>query len=199
MTVSISSFLAPGSKEFDELFSGHWKGNDSGISSWLFPNEIDPQLMIICADLSIKSWYDCSLWFGQGKVYDDRLRELINVTKEAKDKFPVIWVLHFAPDKEVENNDPIPFDLKLIGSRMLIKEAELYDIKYIFCGHIHKRMLYNAGISKKVSVYCAGSSTCPEANVPPSISVIEIKLEDKNIDKVRVYPLIWNGDTYNRP
>lgn len=188
--------LVPGSKEFDKFFSGHWKGNDRGISFWCLPDDKNPQLMIICADFTIKSLRDCIFWIGQGKVYDDQLRELLNFTKKAKDKTPVIWVLHFAPDKQVGQENPVPFKLKLNDSRILVKKAEVFDIKYIFCGHIHKGTNYNAGISKKVMIHCAGSSTCPELNENPSINLIEIKIEGKNIDRVRVYPFEWNGETF---
>lgn len=191
----------PGSIEFNRIFSQFWQGNSYGITCNLLPNNENPQLAIISADFSLESWFDCLplFYFGLGKVYPDKLSNLVHVTNQTKKKhlIPIVWAIHFAPDVLTHAEDPVPTTLKLIDSDSFIERAELNEIRYILCGHLHRNIRpYDGDWQKKVKIFSAGSCACKSSKQMPMLYFLEIEIINNDINEIRISPYEWDGGTF---
>ncbi len=188
----------PNGKQFDVYFSSFWNPPASGVQPFLLPNETAPVLTIICADFTIESFAHCvpgGHW-GQGKIYRERLQQLVWHTKRAtasKSKVAAIWMLHFAP--EFEDHCNLGFDaffIRLLDSDYLIQEAENSGVQYILCGHTHHYAIYHAGTMRKVTIHCAGTSTCVVSTEDTTIHLLEIETDEGDIKGFKSVPFWWN-------
>jgi len=188
----------PNGRQFDVYFLHFWSAGAGGVQDFHLPNEIEPLLTIICADFTLESFLHCipAGHWGQGKVYQERLQRVVQLTEEvfaSKPKRAVIWMFHFAPQFEDHCNSRISDGLiKLLDSELLIEEAERIGIGYILCGHTHRYCIYRIGTQEKVKVYCAGTSTCIVSNEDTVIHLLEIEIEEGIVENFRYLPCRWN-------
>lgn len=164
--LALSALLGqPGGKLFDKYFSSYWGAGKSGIHFHKLPSKASPMLIVICSDFSLEKSSDSTVRFGhygQGKVYEERLQNLVKCTEDMVKNHPssaIIWVVHFAP--KFEDHYDLSIRMRLLDSEKLIKEAEKAGVKYIFCGHTHNNKAYQIG---KLQIHCAGTSTCVRRN-----------------------------------
>jgi len=159
----------PGSPNFGLTFQKYLKNWNKGVGHRLIAKG-EERLAIISADFTLRTRRDASdPWFkvyGQGRVYDDVLNELIARTKAlgANHKsLGIIWLVHFAPyhcDTKIE----------LRGFTQLQKAARDCKVHAILCGHTHevaKVEVYG------VPTYCAGSAASIDKEGMNAIHEIE--------------------------
>ncbi|MBF0565083.1 MAG: metallophosphoesterase [Nitrospirae bacterium] len=174
----------PGGTEFEEVFYHYWYKYNNDVQEYFIPSKEEPQLAVICVDFSLKSIYDCqrfiegSLW-GQGKVYDDKLKFLKNKTDEIRsiNHCDILWMLHFAPEFPNIKND-----MELIDSHKLIKAATELKVKYIFCGHTHKTSSY---LAQDIQIRCNGTSACLSKDYDTTVYLHEISISVRKVKQIR--------------
>jgi len=187
-----------GAVNFGQIFSDYWENeiNEYKYTRICFlPTIQDPLLAFIFIDFSLEKFSDGTIHtggpWGQGKVYQNRLSELIdNTTKLINSENPiaVIWVIHFAP--EYEKYFPLRENLRLINSSLLIQKAHQIGIKHIFCGHVHQRRYYEAGPNQTVKIYCSGTSTILSG--PPFLHYRVIQIDNSLVSSIKSLNFIWD-------
>lgn len=185
---------------FYSYFSSYWTVGVGGIQRCLLPNNELPVLAIICSDFSLDKIKHSSMrWkgghWGQGKVYRNRLNELIEQTKRVANSHPscaIIWMLHFAP--KFEDHHSLMEQMKLIDSDLLTEEAEKTGVRYIFCGHTHLNRKYRIRDSNGIWILCAGTSTCIGSNNETTIHLRDIEIEDGKVVQIRSRDFIYNPE-----
>ncbi|MEW6378341.1 MAG: metallophosphoesterase [bacterium] len=189
----------PGNRFYSYLIS-YWNAGEGGVQCSLLPNENTPMLAIICCDFSLNNTSDSNtlrgIW-GQGRVYKERLQNLVQHTKNTLKLYPscaVIWMVHFAPKLE-DYFSSLKFKkhLKLINSEKLIEQAEKAGVRYIFCGHTHLSKEYQI-IESSVWVICAGTSTCTGQDEDTKIHLREIHIESGKVIKIRSRQLTYDQE-----
>jgi 3',5'-cyclic AMP phosphodiesterase CpdA len=147
----------PGGKDFHRIFSSFWGPKDVRT----FPFEKNNfRVAIIAADLSLRKSKDAEMFrlvnkHGQGKAYDDIVKELEAATLAATDNTDlptvVVWAIHFPPYcPDIAN------DMRLLQEEELIDKAESLGVPLILSGHSHVARAYEIP-TKDVRVFCAGS------------------------------------------
>jgi DNA repair exonuclease SbcCD nuclease subunit len=193
-----SDLLAWPGNLFYHYFSEYWNVGPGGINAFFLPTKSVPILSIVCADFSLEKTTDSSLLlgrFGQGRVYSDRMNNLVKETENIRLEYPdcaIAWMLHFAPDCDTYQIAELK---KLINSSELIEKAESGGVKYIFCGHTHQHADYST-TNQAVTVHCAASSTVrPDEGA--AIHLREIVIENAEIVAIRSLDFPWNRDQQN--
>ncbi len=177
---------------FDEKFSSYWNAGYGGIQPYFLPDKQSPILAIICGDFTLEKIEDSSLkkggHWGQGKIYETRLMQLIQITKKVTSShIAVIWMIHFAPDfPNLREN------LQLLDADKLIKAAAKAGVRHIFCGHTHQSDCYKPESSEKVNIHCAGTSTVTYSNALTSIHIRNIKIDRDHIIEIKSVEYIYN-------
>jgi 3',5'-cyclic AMP phosphodiesterase CpdA len=144
----------PGGDTFDEVFyPRHWRKGIGGVQS-LKLEKSDEALFLIAADFCLKGSAEAPfrLW-GQGSAEGGTLGELVAKTakiKNEKSGAAIIWVLHFPPLLDVEQQ------LLLRSSRKVIEAARSQNVRYIIAGHLHRDQTNNY---HGVDVICTGSAS----------------------------------------
>ncbi|MFZ2410003.1 MAG: metallophosphoesterase, partial [Candidatus Methanoperedens sp.] len=187
-------------KRFDKYFSSFWKAGIGGVQTSFLPYNQPPVLAVICADFSLEKPSHSSRLvagghWGQGKVYEDRLANLVEETCRVSESCPgcaILWMIHFAP--KFENYKALDDRLCLLESDNLIQEAEKYRIKYILCGHTHEHADYMIRGTRLITVHCAGSSACIEPRKQTSMHLRLIEIEDGEIARMRSMTYCYNPD-----
>src|SRR4030042_1128727 len=199
---------------FYRYFESYWTAGTGGIQLTLLPNSEDPVLAIICSDFTLDSILHATQPMGhfcQGKVYDDRLKELVRLTETVAFSYPscaVVWMIHFAP--KFRDSQKFQEHLgnlkglaklkvrlmegltKLIDDGKLAEEAGKLGIRYIFCGHTHVYDNYYVDASNKVCILCSGSATCVSPNCDTTIDLRDIVIENAQVKEIRSQALIWD-------
>lgn len=192
-----SNLLGWPGKLFYNYFSSYWKVGAGGIQHHILPNEETPILAVICADFSLDSIFhstESGGHWGQGKVYEERLRNLIKSTEEVTKLYPacaIIWMIHFAPKCEDHFNSTEK--IKLIDSEKLIEEAEKAGVRYIFCGHTHLSKEYQPRKSD-IWINCAGTSTCTGSDIDTTIHLRNVKIENGRVIEIRSRTLTYDPE-----
>ncbi|MBF0519027.1 MAG: metallophosphoesterase [Nitrospirae bacterium] len=191
----------PVKKPFENVFKKYWKSDR--IQVYKLPSENDPQLGIVCVDLTLNSFIDSTVLgghFGQGRLYDDEIEDLKNITKKTKEMSAVTWMIHFAPCVEEHFELEDIEEMRLLNSETLIKTARELGIRYIFCGHTH--IHHNYMVSKDIEVLCCGTTACVEGNkVDTTMFLHEIDIDGLDITSInskRVnYDIVRQEFTYD--
>lgn len=202
---------------FYRYFESYWTAGSGGIQLNLLPNREDPVLAIICSDFTLDNIFHSTMppigHFGQGKVYDNRLKELVRLTNMVAFSYPscaIVWMIHFAPrfceskkfQEQLRNLKGLA-NLKvrlmegltkLIDEGKLTEEARKLGIKYIFCGHTHVYDNYYVDTSNKVYILCSGSATCVSSNRDTTIHLRDIVIENAQVKEIRSQDLRWDTD-----
>ena len=199
-----SILCRPDIKMFDSIFFDSWKPIQNRIQLTLLPNDKNYSLAVVSADFCLRQIDDNSIiggYLGQGKVYGNRLAELIRQTKKINSNSlaKVLWMVHFAP--EFENHLELSYIdkryLKLIDSQRLIEAAKNLKVRHIFCGHIHyNKNPFNAGDSTDACwIHYAGTAACHKDmdGYESSVYIREIDGSNRNNVKVKSLPFIWNS------
>ncbi len=177
--------------EFYNIFRSYWEVGVGGIKSTFLPNRTKPTLAIICCDFTLNDTGDAEpTWgrWGQGKVRMEILDALEKKTKKIRGDHPscaVLWAIHFAPFyKEYFKDDEMDIiadAMVLQESKLLSERAQELEINRILCGHTHRVKEYSFSDDPKVTVYCAGTSTCSYENYKGVIHIRNIKTEEDRI------------------
>ena len=162
---------APGGEEFDAVFEEYWQGPVMSFSSSKYGlNYYEPiirdrlAVVVVGVDFNLLATDNCDRpygWLAQGKVYDDILNKLGDVTMDrvrecqtqGSTHVCVIWAMHFPP-----KYPKISPYLKLIESELLILRANRCGIKAILAGHTHDPVRYRRP-EMKFDVFCAGTAS----------------------------------------
>ncbi|WP_449244004.1 metallophosphoesterase family protein [Desulfobacca acetoxidans] len=185
-------------KKFYTLFSSYWAAGIGGVQTFFLPDAGLPILSIVSVDFSLENIRDSSCRFGhygQGKVYVDRLQNLVKETERITRSYHdcgVVWMVHFAP--EFERHHQLDPRMVLIDSNDLIEAAEEVGVKYIFCGHTHRYADYLAKTDGRVQIHCAGTSLCVEDDQDTTIHLRIIELDGSNVVKVMSLPYRYDPD-----
>jgi 3',5'-cyclic AMP phosphodiesterase CpdA len=179
------NLFRPGGNVFDRVFCPL-----GGVQLWSAGQGVAPGVAIyrgswvahlVKADFSLhrrdggKPFYWLPGWFGQGRVLQTVLDQLIKATKRARDDItqnhlkPVtLWAIHFDPSSTDRA-------LELLDSRLLAQQAAELDVKAILCGHTHETKV--KPLSPKTLVYACG--TVAQAGSPQwDFQIIEITTDD---------------------
>jgi DNA repair exonuclease SbcCD nuclease subunit len=177
----------PAGRNFDSVFSGGWSVGVTGVQGIPLPSKNNPFLWLLFADFTLAREGDATgsvgKW-GQGYVYEDRLRDLVSNTSAAQaNNAAVVWVIHFAP--EFENHYQLKDSLRLLLGGSLMRKARDLNIRHIFCGHTHQRKVYPERPPFDVSVHCAGTACCRAHNEDTSFHLVEIDVAAGQVTEVR--------------
>jgi len=187
-----------GGAKFGEIFINYWEDEINEykyIRRCFLPNSDNPLLAILFTDFSLEKFSDGIIHqggpWGQGRVYEERLSELIDNTKKLINlEYPiaVIWVIHFAP--LYERYFKLRRNLWLLNSERLISKADEFGIRHIFCGHVHESRYYKVGVNQDVKIYCAGTSTILSG--PPYMHYRVIEIDNGLVSSIRNINLVWD-------
>ena len=150
-----------GDDTFDFVFSREWVGP---VMKYAPLGAGDVIVQVIGIDCRLRSrrdkeGHEIFSAMGQGRVYDDRLELLEEVTSEVLNehtgwrKLAVVWAVHFPPCYPGGWKK-----LKLVGGEKLIAAARRHGIAAVLSGHTHEQVKYNHP-DMGCEVYCCGTTT----------------------------------------
>ena len=148
----------PGGKDFHSLFGDFWTGDVNTFTT----SRDNFRVAVITADLSLRSAHDAEIWkfinkHGQGKVYDDILKDLesatLRVLEDREITTAVLWAVHFPPFCP-----DIGSDLRLLDETHLLEKADELGVSFILAGHSHVGRVYDT-LPYNTYVFCAGTLT----------------------------------------
>lgn len=160
----------PRSEQFEKIFSDYWKPDDDVAFGIIKSRDSGTNLLgIVLGDFSLKTASDADdeshldqlvpegvSYLGQGRVYNETLSRMEEVTKKLKRKLqgrPIVWAVHFSfavKDRKI----------RLIDEDNLIASAETLEVACVFNGHEHRAKLTKLRNKPKAHVLTAGSATC---------------------------------------
>ncbi len=191
----------PGGRKFESVFGVNWDANMdtyemfSGDHVGRVVLEKDVEKLAICsADFSLQEFSDHTEsnfgWMGQGKINQDVLRHLEQITldlRRYKTPIAIVWAVHFPPQNEdAEGN------LSLIDEALLAASADKHDVQLIFAGHTHNGRHYSIP-DHRVEVLCAGSAT-GYSDAVNSFYDVYLEVHDGKIVGKTPTLLKWNED-----
>lgn len=138
----------PGDATFDAMFPSWsagqgaqelWRHTRTGVTLVLLgadftlrPSDLGgsgPSALISALPLFFSVWH-----YGRGRVYDEplgRLRDLTRKVRQEAQPCVVLWAVHFEP--ETTNTG-----LELLGDQLLVQAAAEEHVPAILCGHTHR-------------------------------------------------------------
>ncbi|WP_187275374.1 metallophosphoesterase [Methylobacterium sp. WL6] len=130
-------------------------------------------IALVFADFSLKQRKDATSVakgpYGQGCVYEDVLKELVEVTRSLKQEFSgcvIIWGIHFAPFN-------CGSTLQLIDFEAVNREAKDENVSLILCGHTHTPAVLK---QDGPTIFCAGSAGAIDKEDRSYIHLVEIDI-----------------------
>lgn len=161
----------PGSELFESYFGTNWDmgrhdfsgtlkgayGGGQGVRTFI-ADTTPRKTFIVCADFSLKSSTETPLLkrMGQGEVYEDRLKGLVdstNIARALDDSCIVLWAMHYPPQFP-----GITDRLRLIEDETVLSRAAKMKVPLIVCGHTHQPHFYSISGYDDVSILCGGSA-----------------------------------------
>lgn len=184
----------PGGIVFDSVFANFWSVGQSA-QALCYISRGSRTLLVLGADFSLRRgdkgerFWCIAGRYGQGKVYDDPIKELRSLTHLWRQHFAnsgddrnaaILWAVHF---------DPFTTDatLQLLESGELARAAADDGIRAILCGHTHESKV--KPLSQKTAVYACGSTTQSHSPQGNDCQIIQIELADdptRDPDTIRV-------------
>lgn len=154
----------PGDHNFDAQFGAAWSAGQG--AQVLFNQSIGGvQFVLIGADFSLRAGdlggaiYGMPLGFlGRGRVYPNRLQQLVALTQQQRRTFKdcvVIWVIHFEPDQA--NSSLELLDEQLVAQALHQLDRAGVEVDAILCGHTHETNVNK--IFGNANVYVSGTAT----------------------------------------
>jgi hypothetical protein len=92
--------------------------------------------------------------YGRGRVYDEPLRVLRDLTRQVRKECPgciVLWVVHFEPESAKGG-------LELLNDQALVQAATQEQVPAILCGHTHRSLVKPVG-GGTTEVFVCGTTT----------------------------------------
>jgi predicted phosphodiesterase len=172
-----SDFSPVTSNSFDFAFANHLRRQHEidGVGYWVRRKE-GKRIAFVTGDFCLKSYADASSRaraFGQGRVYDATLKNMIDVTfklKQFDSSVTIVWLIHFAPfncnNKDIELHDwsKIPLAASAAGVAVTI------------CGHTHREEMH---VISDHLILCAGSSGCADSERNSSVHVLNVEIGER--------------------
>ncbi len=182
----------PRSLEFDYRFTRFWpNGKRVASEVWDIRGVTVSNVMV---DFSLEAVDDANggllSYLGQGYAHPDILKHLRNETIASEEEFGadcVVWTIHYPP-----NFHNIKDDLRLINDNQLLELASDLEVKIILAGHTHQHRPYPVGKNADILVCCAGGATTFTPDFLPSMEIIHIEMDGKNLDQVKVEEISWD-------
>jgi hypothetical protein len=174
----------PGGTVFDQVFCAGpaprlWH-QGRRVAHGLVLQQGNSILHILKADFTLRhgdhgqKFYMLPGWFGQGRVEQPILDQLVDATEQARNYYrnlgslTTLWAIHFDPFTTDET-------LKLLDSELLAQAAQKLRIPAILCGHTHETKL--KALSDATFVFVCG--TAAQVGSPHwDCQVIEITTDD---------------------
>ena len=178
----------PGGTVFDARFSPALWVSGTRVQAGLAKRKNDVVLHVVKADFALSRWYHGKFfyylpgWYGQGRVYEEVLEELVEETKRIRkiitdqECTPIsLWAIHFDPFTTDET-------LQLLESERLIEAAKEANVTAILCGHTHESKI--KPLSDTTTVYACGT-TC-QANKTKKQDASKVKDASKILNDCQV-------------
>lgn len=190
--------VAP-SRHFDTIF-------DWTPSIDYLPNPENPELAIITADFSLNSTDDAFhriqkqlAALGQGRVYQDRLDSLVQMTEEAKSRsVAVIWAIHFPPEyphQDIKGSflELLEVDSQLEKRPQLARTATAAGVKFILCGHRHRLTSYQPYSDTSVTVKCTGTACCVGKDDHTAVNLLGVQVQNGSVAHITEETWTWDA------
>lgn len=165
---------APNSVLFDLSFSKYQRPSTKYVGYWVSEKR-GQRLGFVYADFSIRSRSDAEYLspifaYGQGRVYEDVLADLVEQTQaiwREEGRIPILWLIHFAPF-------PCGLHLKFIDYEKIVSAAKALGILATVCGHTHQAIKHE--VDNHV-IYCGGSACCVDSEEDCRIQIIDVEID----------------------
>ncbi|MGN6311718.1 MAG: metallophosphoesterase family protein [Xanthobacteraceae bacterium] len=168
-----NNFAQTNSRTFDFNFGQYLRNYDGYVGHWV-RRKRGLYIGFVFADFTLRARSDAeSRWhaFGQGRVYEDVLKSLLERTFSLKAKYPGIalnWLVHFAP-----------FDcgskfLELIDWSNIASAGREAGVVTTLCGHTHQALKLQDG---NHIVFCAGSAGCVDSESNSRVHILHYELD----------------------
>jgi hypothetical protein len=118
----------------------------------------------------LDAWDKFVAAYGQGRVYVDVLKTLIEKTRRLQRESNVdcvIWAIHFAPFA-------CGYGLCLIDHEDLVNSAEELGVNAILCGHTHDA---HVEARKGFNIYCSGAAGSIDREEKALLHVFNIDID----------------------
>lgn len=194
-------FLLPAGNTFDNEFSNFWKVGQGVQSRVIIKEGLDP-LGLVFADFTLENQRDQNIefgYFGQGKVYQNKLNKLIADTVKLKNNNPktkILWITHFPPcfPSDSTFNSFTEKRLTLIDEDTLVDSAGENEVDLLFSGHRHDFKMYTI---KNLNVYSSGTTSAYKSK-SKSFQYYEIDTKKVNvISKLINFELPFGADEFS--
>ena len=178
-----------GDDTFDSAFGVEWTGPVMKYAPIVGEDVVVQVIGVDCRLRSRKDKEGHAMFsaMGQGRVYDDTLRLLEEITSDVRRehtgwrKLVLVWAVHFPPCYPGGG-----IKLKLVDGEKLVAAAHRLGVAAVLSGHTHEQVKYNHP-DMGCDVYCCGTTAqhwAPEGNYCQLISFdagpggsVEITLE----------------------
>jgi hypothetical protein len=181
---------SPNCPHFELNFLDHMQNFGLGVGHWVRRKQ-GHALGFVYADLCLQSRMDALDKvvgaYGQGRVYEEVLKELRNRTFMLREKYSgihFVWLLHFAPFD-------CGYRLQLIDWETIVESALALGVIATLCGHTHKAAKH---IMDKHVVYCSGSAGCADSEDDSRVHMIHLDIGEKCQISRESY--IWSGSKH---
>lgn len=180
----------PWGKSFEVTFPLDWPRHS--VRPFILEKSDNTRLAFVAADFCLRQTNDALMpsalnRYGQGRVYEDlvaRLREVTARARSGRSVTEVVWVVHFAPGDQTDRT------LRLLNDGPLREALDAEGIRLLLCGHVHTPSEYRFG--NDTTVYCAGSSSSVDVRGRNAIHVVDIKVGTETTFRRDNY--VWSED-----
>jgi 3',5'-cyclic AMP phosphodiesterase CpdA len=180
-------FGTPNGRNF-ELRFGTMPNFSRGVGHWIDEKQ-GQYLGFLSADFTLRARGDAADKvvgaYGQGRVYQDVLDELVARSLQLRTQLPnifLVWVIHFAPYE-------CGYDIRLLDFDQVIEAAIRLKIVATLCGHTHKS--FKMTIDQHI-IYCSGSAGSIDKEDDSRIHMLYFNINDTcHVEREN---FIWDRD-----